>query len=70
VIIAGKSPIIGSDEIMALVFGDGGQIVFPEIGENVVGSSLIKPLDLRRTTEKNPPQDQPSDAIRVGLGVC
>jgi hypothetical protein len=43
VIIAGMSLLVSTDEIMALIFGNGGQIVFPKIGKDVTSTDLIKP---------------------------
>jgi hypothetical protein len=60
VIIAGMSPIVSTDEVMALIFGTGGQVVFPKIRKEVTSTGLIKP----RVEPHDPPNTSQRSIFR------
>src|ERR1051325_7641705 len=65
VIAAGQTAIISTDHVVALIFRNHFQVLFPNVGEDPIASFLIEPLDLLRTTKKDPTQHQ----LRRALGM-
>ena len=68
-VIPGEAPVIGLEEILVFLRGNGGQKILPPVREDPPGAILIEPGDLLRPAEKDAAYNQGGDPLGVGLGI-
>ena len=42
----GQAPVVGTDQIISLIFWDDAQVLFPQLGMNTACTLLVEPLDV------------------------
>ena len=69
VVVACQSPVVGADQIPALHFGNGRNIVFPGVRKNMTGAFLVEPQQFGAAQHKDAAQYELRDTLRVCLGI-
>src|SRR5207247_11131523 len=68
-IVAYQSAIVSAHHIATLIFGNDFYKFFPHVRKDPTCAVLIEPLDLFRTTKKDPSQHQFRRALRMRLSI-
>src|SRR5260370_15659416 len=68
-VIASQPSIISTHHIVALIFRNNLDELFPHVRKDPTCAFLIEPLDLFRPAEKNPAQHHFRRELRIGLSI-
>ncbi|MNI53477.1 hypothetical protein D3C73_1083120 [compost metagenome] len=68
-VVTGQALVEGVEQITTFLWRDRSDVVLPVIREQAAGALLIHPVNVLRTGQENPTQDQAVDALGMGLRV-
>jgi len=68
-VIAGKTAVVGGEQIVALCLGDVGEVWLPGIRIEDRSSALVEPVDFLPAQQEDAAQDEFGDAFGMSLGI-
>src|SRR5262245_15598013 len=66
---ARQLPVVGGDEVVALGWRDGSEVLLPRVGKDEARAFLVAPADLLGADEADAAQDERAHPVGMGLGV-